>query len=109
MCRRGLQVLTLGAVIAIVVFAAVVVPRLGSSASGFRNVVIILFANFEVPLSAPLCPAGGQACMGAPPPAPMQCYATESHQPLSSVGRRTGGSSFEWQAMTWREIRSAGP
>lgn len=85
MCRRGLQVLTLGAVIAIVVFAAVVVPRLGSSASGFRNVVIILFANFEVPLPAPPCPARVQACMGSPLLAAMQRCATEFYQPSSSV------------------------
>lgn len=42
------QVLTVGAAVAIIVFAAVVVPKLGSSGSGFRNVVIILFANFQV-------------------------------------------------------------
>lgn len=33
---------------AIIVFAFVVVPKIGSSSSGFRNVVIILFANFQI-------------------------------------------------------------
>lgn len=62
------QVLTVVAAVAIIVFAAVVVPKLGSSGSGFRNVVIILFANFQVnrrgvsPLGPRLPQFAGPAC-----------------------------------------------
>ena len=31
-----------------VVFAVVVVPNLGSTSDGFRNVVIIFFANLQI-------------------------------------------------------------
>ncbi len=54
------QALTLVAITAIIVFAVVVVPKLGSTTDGFRNVVIIFFANFQVrncvlPAAAALC------------------------------------------------------
>ena len=51
---RPVQAFTVAASVAVVVFAAVVVPKLGSSTDGFRNVVIILFANFQV--GAPRAP-----------------------------------------------------
>lgn len=35
-------------IVAVVVFAFVIVPRIGSSSSGFRNVIIIVFANFQI-------------------------------------------------------------
>ena len=41
-------VLSLIAVAAVAVFAAVVVPALGSASDGFRNVVIIFFANLQI-------------------------------------------------------------
>jgi hypothetical protein len=43
------QVLTLLGVTAVIVFVVVVVPKLGSSKStGFRNLIIVLTANFQV-------------------------------------------------------------
>jgi hypothetical protein len=40
--------LTTTAVAAVIVFALVVVPALGSAYDGFRNVVIIVFANMQI-------------------------------------------------------------
>ena len=45
------QVLTLLGVTAVIVFVVVVVPKLGSSKSaGFRNLIIVLTANFQASL-----------------------------------------------------------
>ena len=42
------QLLTVLAVTAVIVFAVVIVPKLGRRrADGFRNVIIILFANLQ--------------------------------------------------------------
>lgn len=44
-----LQLLTVLGAAAIIIFAVVIVPKLGSSkGSGFRNVIIVLTANFQV-------------------------------------------------------------
>lgn len=40
--------LTTTGVAAVIVFALVVVPALGSAYDGFRNVVIIVFANLQI-------------------------------------------------------------
>ena len=47
-CATWLQVLTLLGVTAVIVFVVVVVPKLGSrKRTGFRNLIIVLTANFQ--------------------------------------------------------------
>jgi hypothetical protein len=62
-------VLTLLGVTAVIVFVVVVVPKLGSSKSaGFRNLIIVLTANFQASLNFAVshCVKNGASSMWTP-------------------------------------------